>query len=258
MSASPKTLNREAVEPLYAQIANHLADEIRAGRFKAFEKLPSEHRLMEMFAVSRVTVRLAIGRLTELGLAVARQGKGVFVAGPVVNHELSTLRGFYDGLVAQGHTPSTTLVLYETLSAELADVPALAGAKEDIYHFQRLYLLEGQPIALADAYLPSAGKALTREDFEQFPVYAIAGKLLNRAVVKAEVRMRATGASGAVAELLGLDEGSPCMVMHRTSLDAKGLIVEMTRFTICPDTFEFALDVGGPMQIGASIHRVAT
>ena len=256
-SRRTKPLMRDAAQPLYMQIADHLAGEIRAGRLKPFAKLPSEYKLVEMFAVSRVTVRLALGRLIEQGLVVTRQGKGAFVAGPVVNHELSVLRGFYDTLVAQGHNPTTTVLSFDCADGpDLPKLPELSLPDEHIYRYQRLYELEGQPIALADAYLPSAGRTVTREDVEKFPIYAIVENLLQRPVASARVRMRASRAAGAIASALSLEEGTPLMVMHRTSLDARGLIAEVTEFHICPDAFEFVLDVGGPLHISSAIRRV--
>jgi len=252
---APRPLARDAAQPLYAQIADHLTAEIRAGRLKPYAKLPSEYKLVEMFAVSRVTVRLALGRLIEQGLVVTRQGKGAFVAGPPVNHELSVLRGFYDSLVAQGHQPTTTVLSFAR--AQSVDLPDAELPDRDIYRYQRLYELEGQPIALADAYLPAFGKTVTREDVERLPIYAIVETLLQRPVASAHVRMRASRAAGSVARALGLDEGTPTMVMHRTSLDARGLIAEITEFHICPDAFEFVLDVGGPLQISSAIRRVS-
>jgi len=136
------------------------------------------------------------------------------------------------------------------------DLPGLRLADQEIYHYQRLYELESQPIALADAYLPSFGKKVTREDVERLPIYAIVQTLLQRPVVSARVRMRASRAAGSIARALGLEAGTPAMVMHRTSLDAQGLIAEATEFHICPDAFEFVLDVGGPLHISSAIHRV--
>ncbi len=61
-----------------------VADEIRnwiaAGKLAPGDKLPTERELSEKYQVSRVVVREATSRLRHEGLAVAHQGKGVFVA----------------------------------------------------------------------------------------------------------------------------------------------------------------------------------
>ena len=62
------------------QVAQQLAAEIAAGRLTPGEKLPSESRLVEQFAVSRTVVREAVSRLKSLKLVDSRQGSGVFVS----------------------------------------------------------------------------------------------------------------------------------------------------------------------------------
>lgn len=62
------------------QVAQQLAAEIAAGRLAPGEKLPSESRLVEQFAVSRTVVREAVSRLKSLELVDSRQGSGVYVS----------------------------------------------------------------------------------------------------------------------------------------------------------------------------------
>jgi GntR family transcriptional repressor for pyruvate dehydrogenase complex len=61
------------------QVAEQLSAEITQGRLAPGDKLPTEARLVEQFAVSRTVVREAVSRLKSLGLVDSRQGSGVFV-----------------------------------------------------------------------------------------------------------------------------------------------------------------------------------
>ena len=63
-----------------AQLVEHLGTEIRAGRYKPTERLPTEQELMARFDVSRTVVREAVASLKAEGLVVTRQGSGAFVA----------------------------------------------------------------------------------------------------------------------------------------------------------------------------------
>ena len=65
--------------PLYLQIKEKLAQDIRDKKYKYGEKLPSELELA-MFGVSRSTLREAV-RLAQEGLVSIRQGLGTFVTG---------------------------------------------------------------------------------------------------------------------------------------------------------------------------------
>ena len=70
-----------AIKPgakLADQVASALEAEIRTGRIKATDKLPTEAALATQFQVSRTVVREAISRLKSLGLVDSRQGSGVY------------------------------------------------------------------------------------------------------------------------------------------------------------------------------------
>lgn len=63
-----------------AQLAEHIGREIRAGRLRAGDRLPTEQEFIAQFQVSRTVVREAMASLRTEGLIVSRQGAGVFVA----------------------------------------------------------------------------------------------------------------------------------------------------------------------------------
>lgn len=65
--------------PLHISISEKLRHQIEIGKYAPGKKLPSEHQLMDVFEVSRITVRRAIANLVNQGLAESQQGKGVFV-----------------------------------------------------------------------------------------------------------------------------------------------------------------------------------
>lgn len=62
------------------EISRYLESEIREGRVRPGERIPTEAGLAEAFAVSRNVVREAVARLKSAGLVTSRQGLGTFVA----------------------------------------------------------------------------------------------------------------------------------------------------------------------------------
>lgn len=253
--AAPLGVNRASTVALYEQIADGLARDIRARKLKPFDKLPSENELVANFGVSRVTVRQAIRKLAEAGLVTSRQGKGVFVAGPVVKQELSALHGFYDSLISEGYQPEASVLSFERVRPSLA-APELRQFEYDIYRFRRLYKIGDMPIAVADVSMPGFGIAVTREDVERHPVYGLVQSIVKRDVARATAQVRAGRAGKDVARLLKLKPASPVLRMDRTSFDSQGLVVESTQFFIQPEVFAFQLEVAGPLKIASSIHRV--
>jgi GntR family transcriptional regulator len=83
-------LDRDAMTPLYVQLANVLRDRIRRGEIPVGRRLPSQSELEEETggAVSRRTIKSAIELLVAEGLVQGVQGKGVFViAMPPTGHQ---------------------------------------------------------------------------------------------------------------------------------------------------------------------------
>ena len=56
------------------QVYNQMKDQIMSGVWVPGEKIPSENQLMEVFGVSRGTVRQAIQKLSAVGLLETRRG----------------------------------------------------------------------------------------------------------------------------------------------------------------------------------------
>lgn len=61
------------------QVYDQMKEQIMSGSWTFGEKIPSENQLMDIFGVSRGTVRQAIQRLTAVGLMETRRGEGSFV-----------------------------------------------------------------------------------------------------------------------------------------------------------------------------------
>ncbi|MGW3711393.1 GntR family transcriptional regulator [Streptomyces albogriseolus] len=74
-------LDRDAMTPLYVQLANVLRERIRRGEIPVGRRLPSQAELEVETggAVSRRTIKTALEVLVAEGLVQGVQGKGVFV-----------------------------------------------------------------------------------------------------------------------------------------------------------------------------------
>lgn len=69
--------------PAYAQVADTLRADIRAGRYPPGSQLPSYEALMRKHAVSITVIRSAVRELKTEGLVSTHQGKGAFVRDPL-------------------------------------------------------------------------------------------------------------------------------------------------------------------------------
>ena len=77
-------------DPKYLQIKNLLMDRFRDQNFHAGQRLSTEIELMEELAVSRTTIRQAIGELKEAGVVERRHGSGTYFQGLDPGHQKPT------------------------------------------------------------------------------------------------------------------------------------------------------------------------
>src|ERR687889_2102143 len=75
--------------PKYRQVYSALEHQIRAGRWKSGERLPSEADLVRTFGASRITIGRAVRDLQAAGLVERRAGSGTFVKAPGASGALS-------------------------------------------------------------------------------------------------------------------------------------------------------------------------
>jgi GntR family transcriptional regulator len=247
-------LRRDRLQSLYAQLADALERDIAAGRYCAFDRLPTEQALMAAHGVSRVTVRQAIALLQKKRLVDVKQGKGTFVAGAVVRHGLDNLTGFYDALIAQGLHPSTQLLDFRNATTADRASTLLEGDARRAVAMRRLYRLRNQAFAVVDALVVTGSATIVREQMETHTIYQLLRDIVGEQVARADIGIRARAVGKKIGDLLRLAPGRPVLVMDRASIGTSGLAVEHSRFYIVPETYEFRLNVSGPLQISSGIQ----
>jgi DNA-binding FadR family transcriptional regulator len=77
----PQVLRRRG-RSLAHDLVEQLGGDIRAGRWKPGDKLPTESEIMQAWGVSRTVVREALSRLQAAGMVDTRHGIGTFVREP--------------------------------------------------------------------------------------------------------------------------------------------------------------------------------
>lgn len=89
---SPKIRRLSVVDQVSDSIKQSLLDQV----WKEGDKLPSEGELAEYYGVNRLSVRMALQKLSTLGLIETRVGEGSFVAHFSVQPIFSELAPLYD------------------------------------------------------------------------------------------------------------------------------------------------------------------
>lgn len=246
-------LVRPSAVAFWQQIAAHIRTAIASGAMPPGHKLPSEPELGVLFGVSRITVRKALAVLVAEAALSRRQGKGTFVAEPVLRHELSGLTGIIAGLQANGVVPGTAILSFGVGPAPPAIESRLGSGAADVLHFRRLYDRGGTPFGLAEIWIPGAA-GVARAVVERSPAYAILSDHLGRTAAHADVVIRAERPGRDILGMLGSPRGSTLLHFERTSRAADGTPLEHTSFWVRAESYEFHLRLTGPMPIGAALR----
>ena len=99
-----EVINDKNQSPKYIQLREILRSRIEEGVYPPGTAIPSESELVDEFGIHRLTVRNAINSLTLEGQLKPVQGKGVFVVGKKIRHELDSMSGFRQKIRARRRT----------------------------------------------------------------------------------------------------------------------------------------------------------
>ena len=196
------------------------------------QKAQVEHgengELAQRFAVSRMTVRHALSILADQGRVYSVRGHGTFVAEPHVAKD-ATLASFTEDMQARGFVPGSRLLN----AAEVPVAGAVARALElpdgaPTYCIERLRLADDVPMCLETVHLPARLFPRLLDNDLTGSLYAVMREY-NASPFSADEELEATQANDQQAEILGVQPGSPLLLITRTSFTSDGVAVEFSR-----------------------------
>lgn len=148
-------IQHDSAIPLNQQLCELIRAQIQDGTYQVGEQIPSESKLVELYGLSRVTVRSAVDHLVEDNILVRIQGKGTFVAAPMQRERGLAGGSFTRSCVNRGIRPGTQVLGEEWIPAErgLADWLDLPeGAR--VWKIRRVRTMNGKPAVYEVDYLP--------------------------------------------------------------------------------------------------------
>jgi GntR family transcriptional regulator len=221
--AAPLGLGQASVrtdypDPLWVQAADSLRERIASGDLRAGSRLPPERELCQLLGISRVTLRKALQALVEDGALASSHGRGWYVSGggDTRNEWPNSLESFTETAERMGLVATSRVLRADTAPATIDDAELLGIAPGlPLFRLGRVRMLGGVPIALDWALIPAAllPDAAAR-DFEEGSLYEALTAAGNE-LANAETTIEAREASTDVAAALGVEAGTPTLVMHQ-------------------------------------------
>jgi len=211
-------INRENGIPVYRQLADYIKKQISGGVYQPGDVLPSETDYIRDFNVSRTTVRLAFGLITNAGLVRREQGRGTIVV-PQVYTQLPYLTSFTEEARRYGRTPGVALLSQSEEQVSLNAAGALSLSTDTrVLKVTRLRMVDGEPIGISRSWMNTVKfPSLANLDYSSVSLYRLFEREMGLSIRSAKEIIRADLAEEADAQKLKIQVGAPVIRMLRTT-----------------------------------------
>ena len=240
------TIPLRASPPRYQELADILQREIETETYPVGTRMPTELALCNRFSVSRFTVREAFRRLIENGMVIRRQGSGtVVVSRNPTTLFVQKLRSIEELLQ---YSKDTVLKVKngENIQAD-QKLAAIIGCTpgEPWHKIEGIrYLDEKSPICWTDVYVKREHRRLAdRIGQDSTPVFMVIEKEFGVVADKITMGLFAGSIEEKKAWELGVEPGSPTLVIVRSYKDEEGQIFEVSVSEHPAGRFTFSIDL---------------
>lgn len=237
-------LDKDSNTPLYLQLIDELIYEIE-NNIGENGKLYSERDICLRYNVSRTTVRQALSELERDGYIYKKHGKGTFVSPNRMSQDLQGFYSFTKEMEKLGKAPSSKVLKFEILAANNQLITMMKLKEDDLaYKFTRVRLADDIPMIVETTYVPyELFPGITRSDLNKTPLYDILFQKFNETIEYANETYLPVLANEHEAEILGIEVGSPCLKITRSTFNKDNLIIEYTVSIARGDKFKYNIQL---------------
>jgi GntR family transcriptional regulator len=227
--------------PLYHQIYLDLRKMIERGVILPGDMFPSELEMSHAYNVGRQTVRQALAQLVVEDQVERFAGRGTFVRKPLNHLQFFLDRSFSQQMREMDRVPHSRILNIQTSIVNSGLIPALqAYERAPCLMLERLRLGDNEPIChqtttILTGYCPG----VEQNDFASQSLYAILATRYHLTINRIDHTVRAVGADGYRAELLGVPEASPLLFVGTTTYIEKNNVIEHTDSLYRADRYEY-------------------
>ncbi len=243
MTAGPNRIAPFSSSPKYHQLSSIIEQQIQAGFFAPHDAIPGERELEEKYNVSRSTVRQAIQVLTRKGVLYREHGKGTYVAPPKLNHSLSKLTSFTADMRQRGFKAGQRIleILRVEAPTRMAEAFQLPPDAPLVLRIDRVRTADNNPMGIHTTHLvlPEHQSISVSELEDTGSLYELLETRFNLIVAEADETLEATAADSEESRLLGVPEGSPLLLIERTTWSIRQEPIEYCRMLYRADKYSY-------------------
>jgi GntR family transcriptional regulator len=238
-------LNKNIPIPLYYQLKQYLIQEIKSGRLKPGDMVPSEREMSELYGISRMTVRQALQELVNEGILVREKGKGSFVAEPKISQGLLKLTSFSEDMRNRGMEPGALVLSQQVVSADEKIAELLRIDENDqILELRRVRYADDRPMAIEQTHLSiTRFPGIEEQNFSQISLYQWLEEKYGINISHARQTIEVALPNRDEAEILGIPKTVPVILTERTTFDESGIPIEHAISIYRGDRYKLYVDL---------------
>lgn len=235
--------------PLYKAVKHKLTEELRTGRWRHGQVIPSEPLLAKRYGASVGTLRRAVGELVAENILVREQGRGTFVASHTRDYMLNVFFRIEDR-DGRRALPDSELISFRRGRANRETALALQIAVGDpVYQIRARLHLQGKAMILDDIRLPARlFPDLNERVFanRDTTIYGMFQARYGVTVARATETLTAELADGLTCRLLDLQPPAPVLKVVRTAYAYKDVPVDWRLRYVNTRSHRYLSVLGGP------------
>lgn len=225
----------------FMKIFEELTAEIKDGRIRPGEYLPSENELCEAYGTSRETIRKALKLLSEDGYIQKMQGKGSIVLDYTkLDFPVSGLVSFKELTERLGQRVHTHVSKLEQIKADMfLQEEMRLDADADVWEVIRVREIDGEKIILDKDFLTAESVPGLTEEICRNSIYAYAEQELNLTIGYAKKEITIERPTAEDRELLDLEGFDSIVVVRSHTYLENTVLFQLTESRHRPDKFRF-------------------
>ena len=215
--------------PLHERIRSEIEGRILSGALSPGERLPIERELVKTYGCSRMTVNKALSALAGAGLIDRRKRAGSSVSRPRVHSMVLDVPDLPVEVRGRGQDYRYRLLARVARAGRGAKDGPLDIGTGRVLAVDGLHLAAGLPLAVEHRLISLAAvPEIETASFEAEPP----GTWLLRHVpwTEAETRIAAVAADAGIAALLGVETGTPSLLIERRTWRGRDNVTAVRQF----------------------------
>lgn len=231
-------IDKNSPIPAYYQIKQIILEKINKSEWVVGQCIASERELSEVYGVSRMTVRQALGELVQEGILFREKGKGTFVCEPKVTQ--TDMMSFSEIISRSGKT-----LRNEIIEFDIIDNPEdLEGifSQEKLYKINRNRVVDGIVIANEEVYIPYeyCGE-ITKKEVEGSLFTLL--ETLNYNVDYSESSIKAVLINENLKKLFGINSEIPLLQTNNRVYSSEGILLFIEKAIYRSDKYVLEVNI---------------